>query len=179
MDVVRTNVNKMGGTINVTSTVGKGSCVEILIPLTVAIMPAMVVGVAGDHYCIPLQTITEIVRPGENGGQSIGGQPVLRLRNEVLPLIELRRELNRGLAATDSDGKFAVIVNIGSTKAGLVVDSLVGQQEIEIRPLDDEYTQGGPFSGATIRDEGDVSLILDVNQLVRRCKTGVADRAVA
>jgi two-component system chemotaxis sensor kinase CheA len=179
MDVVRTNVNKMGGTINVTSTVGKGSCVEILIPLTVAIMPAMVVGVAGDHYCIPLQTITEIVRPGENGSHSIGGQAVLRLRDEVLPLIELRGALNRGSAVTDSDGKFAVIVNTGSHKAGLVVDRLVGQQEIVIRPLDDEYTQGGPFSGATIRDEGDVSLILDVNQLMRRCQNKVTERAAA
>jgi two-component system chemotaxis sensor kinase CheA len=179
MDVVRTNVNKMGGSINVTSQVGRGSRVEILIPLTVAIMPAMVVGVAGDSYCIPLQTITEIVRSGESGSHSIGGQPVLRLRDEVLPLIELRSTLNQPKPRADTDGRFAVIVHSGSSKAGLVVDRLIGQQEIVIRPLDDEYTQGGPFSGATIRDEGDVSLILDVNQLMRRREGGSTDRAAA
>jgi two-component system chemotaxis sensor kinase CheA len=177
MDVVRTNVNKMGGGISVQSEVGRSTRVEILIPLTVAIMPAMVVGVGQGHFCIPLQTITEIVRNGDSFTQSVGGQPVLRLRDEVLPLIELRKTLHETAPATDTDGRFAVIVYTGSSKAGLVVDRLIGQQEIVIRPLDDEYTQGGPFSGATIRDEGDVSLILDVNQLMGRLQA--RDRAAA
>ncbi len=168
MDVVRTNVQRMGGTIDVSSEVGRGSRIEILIPLTVAIMPAMVVGVGADHYCIPLQTITEIVRSDAGGRRSVAGQPVLHLRDEVLPLIELRNALGgRGEAGAQA-GRFAVIVRSGSEKAGLVVDRLVGQQEIVIRPLEDDFEQGGPFSGATIRDEGDVSLILDVNRLMTR-----------
>jgi len=168
MDVVRTNVHRMGGTIDVSSDVGRGARVEILIPLTVAIMPAMVVGVGADHYCIPLQTITEIVRSDTGGKRSIAGQPVLHLRDEVLPLIELRRALDGGAAPDAEAGRFAVIVRSGAEKAGLVVDRLVGQQEIVIRPLEDDFEQGGPFSGATIRDEGDVSLILDVNRLMTR-----------
>ncbi|MFZ4428932.1 MAG: chemotaxis protein CheA [Phycisphaerales bacterium] len=168
MDVVRTNVQRMGGSIDVSSEVGRGSRIEILIPLTVAIMPAMVVGVGQDHYCIPLQTITEIVRSDAGGRRSVAGQPVLHLRDEVLPLIELRGALGARDAADAAAGRFAVIVRSGSEKAGLVVDRLVGQQEIVIRPLEDDFEQGGPFSGATIRDEGDVSLILDVNRLMRR-----------
>jgi two-component system chemotaxis sensor kinase CheA len=168
MDVVRTNVQRMGGTIDVSSEVGRGSRIEILIPLTVAIMPAMVVGVGRDHYCIPLQTITEIVRSDAGGRRSVAGQPVLHLRDEVLPLIELRGALGARHEADAAAGRFAVIVRSGSDKAGLVVDRLVGQQEIVIRPLEDDFEQGGPFSGATIRDEGDVSLILDVNRLMRR-----------
>lgn len=180
MDVVRTNVQRMGGTIDVSSEVGRGSRIEILIPLTVAIMPAMVVGVGGDHYCIPLQTITEIVRSDAGGRRSVAGQPVLHLRDEVLPLIELRAALGGRGTPDPEAGRFAVIVRSGSEKAGLVVDRLVGQQEIVIRPLEDDFEQGGPFSGATIRDEGDVSLILDVNRLMtRNDKTQGIDLAAA
>ncbi len=168
MDVVNTHVAKMGGMINVYSEVGKGTSAEILIPLTVAILPAMVVGVGPEHYCIPLQSISEIVRP-ESIDQSIAKQPVIRVRDKVLPLIDLGQAL-RG--ATERTGRFAVVVAAGGQKVGLLVDRLVGQQEVVIRPLDDRYTQGGPFSGATIRDEGDVSLIIDISMLIRRWQSG-------
>lgn len=174
MDVVRTNVAKMGGAVNISSVVGKGSTIEILIPLTVAIMPAMVIGLNGAQYCIPLRAITEIVSVSTDDRHSVAHQPVIRLRDTILPLVDLRTVLN--LPASEGGGtRFAVVVEIGSDRAGLLVDSLVGQQEIVIRPLDDQMTQGGPFSGATISEEGDVSLILDVGQLVR--KTQQPDRA--
>lgn len=166
MDVVRTNVNKMNGTINVSSTKGKGTTIEILIPLTVAIMPAMVVGV-GDHlYAVPLQAISEIVRPDQTAVHSIHGQPVMRLRDSVLPLVNLQAKLDEKIR--DNGSRFAVVVGVGGQRAGLLVDRLIGQQEIVIKPLDDEYTRGGPFSGATIRENGEVSLILDVVQLLRQ-----------
>ncbi len=169
MDVVRTNVTKMNGQINVSSVPGKGTTIEILIPLTVAIMPAMVVGVGKHLYSIPLQSIIEIVRPEDTAVHSVSGQPVMRLRDSVLPLLDMRARLNETVSA--SRNRFAVVVGVGHQRVGLVVDRLIGQQEVVIKPLDDEYTSGGPFSGATIREDGDVSLILDVVQLVRSANT--------
>lgn len=169
MDVVRTNVNKMNGTINISSIKGKGTTIEILIPLTVAIMPAMMVGVGSHLYAVPLQSISEIVRPDQEAMHSIHGQPVMRLRDAVLPLITLQARLDE--TRMDDGGKFAVVVGVGNQRAGLIVDRLIGQQEIVIKPLDDVYTQGGPFSGATIREDGDVSLILDVIQLLRQSQS--------
>ncbi|MEM9347335.1 MAG: chemotaxis protein CheA [Planctomycetota bacterium] len=175
MDVVRTNIAKLNGTINIRSAKNKGTTIEILIPLTVAIMPAMIVGV-GDHlYSIPLQSIEEIVRPEEDEVSTIKGQPVMRLRDSVLPLTDMRERLNETTA--EDGGKFAVVVSVGGQRAGLCVDRLIGQQEIVIKPLDDSYTQGGPFSGATIREDGKVSLILDVVQLIRQTPPALEKRA--
>ncbi len=175
MDVVRTNITKMNGEILVNAVKGQGTTIEILIPLTVAIMPAMMVGIGKHLYAVPLQSVVEIVKPSDCGVHTIHGQPVMRLRDSVLPLLNMRNRL----AETNSEhpSEFAVVVAVGGMRAGLMVDTLVGQQEIVIKPLDDEYTQGGPFSGATIREDGDVSLILDVNQLVRQAQVG--ERAAA
>jgi two-component system chemotaxis sensor kinase CheA len=163
MDVVRTNVVKMNGTINVRSTAGKGTCVEILIPLTVAILPAMMVGVGDTLYALPLTSILEIVRPTPEMLHSVNSRPVLQLRNTVMPLIDLRQRLDH----QTSDGKapFAVVVACGAQRAGLIVDRLIGQQEVVIKPLDEAHA-GGPFSGATIREDGGVSLILDIALLL-------------
>jgi len=177
MDVVRTNINKLNGTINIFSTKGKGTTIEILIPLTVAIMPAMIVEIGAHLYSIPLQSIEEIVRPEENGVSTIRGQRVMRLRDAVLPLVNMRQRLNE-IGKADG-GKFAVIVAVGGQRAGLCVDRLIGQQEIVIKPLDDSYTQGGPFSGATIREDGRVSLILDVVQLIRQSSQSGLEKQAA
>ena len=165
MDVVRTNIAKLNGTINIYSTFGQGTTIEILIPLTVAIMPAMVIESNDEQYAIPLQTITEIVRPEDCAVSSVQGKRVLRIRDSVLPLIDLRDQLRQPPA--DPDQRFAVVVKIGENFAGLIVDSLIGQQEIVIKPLDDSYTQGGPFTGATIREDGRVCLILDVVEVLK------------
>lgn len=165
MDVVRTNINKLNGTINVSSKKGRGTTIEILIPLTVAIMPAMVVGVGSHMYSIPLQSIVEIVRPEPQEVRSVSGHPVMKLRDIVLPLVDMRERLDE--TRVEGGGRFAVVVAVGGQRVGLCVDKLVGQQEIVIKPLDDSFTQGGPFSGATIQEDGNVCLILDVVQLIR------------
>ena len=165
MDVVRTNLSKMSGSIHIDSEPGRGTTIELQIPLTVAIMPSMVVGIADEMYCVPLQNIVEIVRPDESAGCDINGQPVIRLRDHVLPLVDLRDCLS---VHAEESARFALVVNAGGQRAGILVDRLVGQQEIVIKPLDDTYTKGGPFSGATIQDTGEVSLILDVARLVRQ-----------
>ncbi|MEM1446293.1 MAG: chemotaxis protein CheA [Planctomycetota bacterium] len=165
MDVVRTNIAKLNGTINIDSASGKGTTIEILIPLTVAIMPAMVVESNGEQYAIPLQTILEIVRPEASAISSVQGKRVVRIRDSVLPMVDLRDRL--GQPAEQPHERFAVVVKVGGHFAGLVVDRLIGQQEIVIKPLDDDYTQGGPFSGATIREDGRVCLILDVVEVMK------------
>ncbi|MEX2673364.1 MAG: chemotaxis protein CheA [Phycisphaeraceae bacterium] len=165
MDVVHTNVAKLNGSVHIRSTPGAGTTIEILIPLTVAIMPAMLVGVGRHVYCIPIQSIIEIVRPDPQACHTVNGMPVIRLRDQVLPLIDLRTRLNE--EPVDHAGRFAIVVGTGDRRVALVVDSLVGQQEIVIKPLEDSHVQGGPFSGATIREDGDVSLIFDTLQLIR------------
>ena len=99
----------------------------------------------------------------------------MRLRDTVLPLLDLKEKLQE--VGGDEASRFAVVVGVGQQRAGLIVDRLIGQQEVVIKPLDDRYTSGGPFSGATIRDDGNVSLILDVIQLIREAQT--LDRAAA
>lgn len=175
MDVVRTNIAKLNGAVNIDSIKGKGTTIEILIPLTVAIMPAMIVVSHDEQYAIPLQSVIEIVRPEDAAISSVQGQRVVRIRNTVLPLIDLREKLHQ--PTDDPYNRFAVVVKVGGTQAGLVVDRLIGQQEIVIKPLDDEYTQGGPFSGATIREDGKVCLILDVVQVLKDNTVRLADAA--
>ena len=175
MDVVRTNIAKLNGQVTVNSTLGKGTTIEILIPLTVAILPAMLVGVGTQNYAVPLASIVEIVRPEPSALHSVMGRSVMQLRELVLPLVDLRSRL--GERATTDGGKFTVVIAVGQQRTGLVVDRLIGQQEVVIKPMDDKHTAGGPFSGATILEDGSVSLILDCLQLVRQAKP--ADRAAA
>ena len=175
MDVVRTNVSKMGGIVNITSAKGRGSTIEILIPLTVAIMPAMIVGIGKQLYCLPLQSVVEIVRLGDGEVHSVGGQQVMRLRDKVLPLIDTRKRLGETSEKPHAD--FAVVVGVSGQRVALMVDWLLGQQEIVVKPLDDRFARGGPFSGATIREDGYVSLIVDLPQLVREAADAVATAA--
>lgn len=172
MDVVRTNIGRLNGTVEIESTLGKGTTIEILIPLTVAIMPAMVVRVGKHLYSIPLQSIVEIVRPEEHGVHLVGQQPVIRLRDSVLPLLDMPKVL--GEPADDKSVRFAVVIQVGAQRVGLCVDRLIGQQEIVIKPLDDTYTKSGPFSGATIREDGEVSLIIDVIAVMRHAPSQLA-----
>lgn len=165
MDVVRTNINKLGGTINLNSVPGQGTSVEILIPLTVAILPALIVGVGDSLYTLPLGSIDEIVRPESSSLKTVAGMPVMRLRDRVLPLVDLRARLGEPVRAI---APLAVVIGAGDQRVGLLVDRLIGRQEVVTKPLDDVHAAGGPFSGATIQEDGTVSLILDVLQLIRQ-----------
>ena len=175
MDVVRTNIAKLNGAVNVSSVKGEGTTIEVMIPLTVAIMPAMVVGVGEHLYAVPLASIVEIVRPEEAEESSVMGHPVMRLRDTVLPLMDLRERLDE--RGPKSPTRFAVVVGVGQQRVGLLVDRLIGQEEVVIKALDDQYANGGPFSGATIREDGSVSLIVDVMQIVREAQ--LQERAAA
>jgi two-component system chemotaxis sensor kinase CheA len=181
MDVVRNNIEKLKGTIDLSSQPGKGTTVAITIPLTVAIMPAMMVGVGREIYAIPLNSIVEIVRPETSQMLSIGEHPVLRLRDDVLPLIsaaEVFHLRDHHLVATP----FAVILSLNGRRLGLMVARLIGQQEVVIKSLESLGRSSGgrargPIAGATVRDDGNVSLIVDVAELMRLAESSRVKKA--
>lgn len=165
MDVVRTNIEKLKGLISLSSQQGKGTSVAITIPLTVAILPAMMVGVGEEVYAVPLNNVLEIVKPDPASLSSIGGRSVMRLRDSVLPLISAAELFE--LPAADVQTPFAVVLSMNNSRVGLLVTRMIGQQEIVIKPLDGVGTRGGAAGGATVRDDGGVSLIIDVAELIR------------
>ena len=170
MDVVRTNIeSKLKGELLIESKPGKGTSITITIPLTVAIMPAMMIAVANEVFAIPLTNITEIVRPTPDQLSGIGNDPVIHLRGQVYPLISAQEifdvpEENR----CDEDS--VVVISFNQRVIGLKVTSVIGQQEIVIKPLTGVQREG-PISGATIRNDGSVSLIMDIASLMQTAKS--------
>ncbi len=174
MDVVRNNIEKLKGTIDIESTLGEGTTIIIKIPLTLAIMTAMMVGVGSELYAVPLTNILEIVRPEKDQLSTVNGRRVMRIRDSVLPLIDLSEMLE--LPETRrQESPFAVVVEQGNRSAGLMVSRLIGQQEVVIKPLDGVLSRSGGVSGATVCDDGGVSLIVDVSKLMQIAQeTGLA-----
>lgn len=165
MDVVRTNVErKLKGSIAIESEAGVGTTLTITIPLTVAIMPAMMVAAGSETFAIPLTNITEIVRPSPDMISTIGESPVIHLRGQVHPLLSSREVFD---CPDEGDGEpFVVVIGFNQKLIGLRVTRVIGQQEIVIKPLDGVKREG-PISGATVRNDGGVSLIIDVAELMR------------
>ena len=189
MDVVKTNIEKIGGTIDVQSNVGRGTTFRIKIPLTLAIIPALTVTCAGDRYAIPQVSLLELVRlEGEavtKGVEQIHGAPVYRLRGQLLPLVYLDRELAVGPGELDRtrDTLFIVVLQAEDRQFGLVVDDVIDTEEIVVKPLGKQLKGIPSFAGATILGDGTVALILDVlavaqqsNVLVAGRDRGVGDR---
>jgi two-component system chemotaxis sensor kinase CheA len=164
MDVVRTNVRKLKGEIELASAPGSGTTVSITIPLTVAILPAMMVAVGTEVYAVPLGNILEIVRPEGAQVSTIGGNKVMRLRDTVLPLVSAGSVLGKSASAEEP---FVVVLAAGDQRIGLQVTGLIGQQEVVVKPLDGAGDACRAVSGATVRDDGGVSLIVDVNEVFR------------
>jgi two-component system chemotaxis sensor kinase CheA len=165
MDVVRTNIErKLKGTIAIESAAGQGTTLTITIPLTVAIMPAMMVAAGGEIFAIPLTNITEIMRPTPEMISTIGMSPVIHIRGAVYPLLSAGDVFDcRDRSAGEP---FVVVIGFNQKLIGLRVDRVIGQQEIVIKPLDGVKREG-PISGATVRTDGGVSLIMDVAELMR------------
>jgi two-component system chemotaxis sensor kinase CheA len=171
MDVVKTNVEKIGGTLDIHSNLGQGTTLRIKIPLTLAIVPALVVTCDSDQYCIPQVSLLELVRlEGERARRDIElihTVPVYRLRGRLLPLVYLDEELGLRPRRTDKERSSAEIVNMVVLQAedrqfGLVVDQINDTQEIVVKPLG-QYIKGiTTYAGSTIMGDGTVSLILDV-----------------
>jgi len=166
MDVVKDNIEKLNGTIDISSTLAAGVTFRIKIPLTLAIIQALLVRVAGELFTIPLSTVDETIRVHQDEISTIEGLEVYYLRDNTVPLIRLDRVFNMKNAETNPDELFVVIVNTGAKQVGLIVDELKGRQEVVIKPLEDYLQEKSGFSGATILGDGSISLILDVYELV-------------
>jgi two-component system chemotaxis sensor kinase CheA len=169
MDVVKKNIEKLNGTVEVDSKLGAGTRVRIKIPLTLAIIQALLVRVGASVYTIPLAVVEKTLRVMEKDITTIEGVEVIQLREGVLSLLRLTSEFKARSSSQDPDRVYVVVVNTGMRQVGLVVDSLIGQEEVVIKPLVDYLQEQSGFSGATILGDGRVSLILDAYELVNLC----------
>jgi two-component system, chemotaxis family, sensor kinase CheA len=170
MDVVKTNIEKIGGGIELVSTPGLGTTVKIRIPLTLAIIPALVVSAAAHRYAIAQVNLLELVRlePGHERAaiETVHGAPVYRLRGRLLPLVDLRAQL--GLPPVARETPHIVVLQAGSQEFGLIVDDIKDTEEIVVKPLGRQLRDVGLYAGATIMGDGQVALILDATALARQ-----------
>ncbi len=164
MDVVRSNIEQIGGTVDLKSVPGAGATFTIKIPLTLAIVSALIVEAGGERFAIPQLSVLELVRAG-NGGEHriehIKDAPVLRLRNKLLPLIRLKDVLRLGQC--DNENGFIVVMQAGNQVFGAVVDGVFHTEEIVIKPMSSKLRQIPVFSGTTILGDGSVIMIIDPN----------------
>ena len=184
MDVVKSNLERIGGAIDVSSVIGSGTSFHVKIPLTLAIIPALTVLCAGDRYAIPTVNLAQLVRlegrQAQAGIERISGTPVYRLRGNLLPLIYLDREL--GVAEPDPverDTMQIVVLQAEDRRFGLVVDGVLDTQEIVVKPLSSQLEHVPVYAGATILGDGSVALILDVLALAQRAHLAGAGREPA
>jgi two-component system chemotaxis sensor kinase CheA len=183
MDVVRTNVERIGGMVDVQSTAGQGTTVRVKIPLTLAIIPALVVTCGGDRYAIPQLSLLELVRLESDkvakGIELVHGAPVYRLRGRLLPLVYLQRELQIEPDSNSSvnDGAVNIVVlQAGDRQFGLVVDQINDSEEIVVKPLRKQLKTVKTFAGSSIMGDGKVALILDVLGLAQRASVVTENR---
>lgn len=170
MDVVKTNIEKLNGIIDVDSEIGKGTTIKLKIPLTLAIIQALLVGSQEEYYAIPLASVLETVRVNTEEIYTVEGRSVLRLRNEVLPLVRLADIFGVKTVFESSEETYVVVVGLAENKLGLIVDFLIGQEEIVIKSLG-YYLKGiEGIAGATIRGDGKVTLIVDVAAMMSLAK---------
>lgn len=174
MDVVKTNVEKIGGTISIHSTPGKGTSVRVSIPLTLAIVPALIVRCRNERFAIPQVSVLELV--GLDGGscpaiELVYGTSVYRLRGKLLPLLYLDRELQIATPSTGSATMGSIVVlQANGRQFGLVVDDILDTEEIVVKPLAEQFKSIAAYSGATIMGDGRIALILDVLGLAERAR---------
>jgi two-component system, chemotaxis family, sensor kinase CheA len=178
MDVVRTNIDQIGGTIDVKSVAGEGSSVTIKIPLTLAIVSALIVEAAGDRFAIPQLSVVELVRARANSEhriERIKDTAVLRLRNKLLPLMHLKKllKIDDG-SSSDPENGFIVVTQVGSQTFGIVVDGVFHTEEIVVKPMSTKLRHIEMFSGNTILGDGAVIMIIDPNGIAKALGTSVA-----
>src|SRR6201995_2678752 len=178
MDVVRTNIDQIGGTIDIKSVAGEGSSVTIKIPLTLAIVSALIVEAAGDPFAIPQLSVVELVRARANSEhriERIKDTAVLRLRNKLLPLMHLKKllKIDDG-SSSDPENGFIVVTQVGSQTFGIVVDGVFHTEEIVGKPMSTKLRPNEMSSGNTIRGDGAVIMIIDPNGIAKALGPPVA-----
>ena len=165
LDVVKTMIEKLNGTVQVTSELGHGSKFSIRLPLTLAIIQGLLVRVGRETYSIPIASVVESVRVRKEEINTIDNYEVLNVRSEVISVLRLSRLFGIN---TGEDGEYCFVVIVGSQdkKIGVMVDALIGEEDVVIKPLKDQFTQSPGVAGASILGDGSVSLIIDVSQLL-------------
>lgn len=170
MDVVRTNIGLIGGTVEIASESGRGTLFTIKIPLTLAIVAALIVEVGGQRFAIPQAAVMELIRvkPGSDQAlERINGVAVIRLRDELLPVIDLAELLCLDRVTSGSDEGFVVVARVGRHRFGMLVDSVLETEEIVVKPMSSPLKHLAVFSGNTILGDGAVVLIVDPNGVAR------------
>ncbi len=175
MDVVKRNIDALGGRVEVSSEAGRGTRVAIQLPLTLAILDGMSVAVGEETFIVPLTYIVESLQPNADDLRTIAGEgQVVHVRGEYLPLLPLYRLFNLRARATDPTGGVLVIVETGGGRAALLVDELLGEHQVVIKSLEANYRRVAGIAGATIMGDGRVALILDVAGVARLMQTPAA-----
>lgn len=168
MDVVKTRIGQLNGTIEIGSELGKGTRLMIRVPLTLAIMPTLMVKLGSQPFALPLGSVSEIFDMDQTRTSTVDGQLVIMVRNKAMPLFFLREWLApEGPHTQPESASHVVVVHVGNQKVGFVVEQLIGQEEVVIKPLG-AFLQGlAGFAGATITGDGRIALILDVPSLMK------------
>ena len=181
MDVVKRNIEKINGSLIVDTRQDVGTRIRIKIPLTLAIIPAMMIRCAGSHITVPMSAVQETFRLDRGEIFTVDGSEMMHLHDEPLSLVRLSDLLNMpDLAPAKSDGRyFVVVVRAANGRTGFIVDQLLGRQEVVIKPLEDYLQENSGFSGATILGDGSISLILNVDELVVMAKERESERRLA
>lgn len=171
MDVVKTNVTKLRGIINIESNVGVGTKIIIKLPLTLAIISGMIVKVKDEQIVIPLNTVLEVLRVHRENIYSVNQRPVIKMRDSVLPLVSVE-EVLFGAEEKDENRiwQYVVVVGIAEKRYGIKVDSLVGQKEVVIKSLGNYFGKVQGIAGSTIMGDGSVVMIVDVNELLHKAE---------
>src|SRR3990172_990008 len=168
MDVVKTNIGRINGIIDVNSDNGKGTQVILKIPLTLAIIQVLMVKVNGEMYALPLASILETFRVSKSNLKFIDGQQILNVRNRLIPLIKLSDALELSCTDAGKDWVYVVLMAIAEKQVGVIVDELCHQEEVVIKPVGTYFADIKEVSGATITGDGKVGLILDPGSLIYR-----------
>jgi two-component system chemotaxis sensor kinase CheA len=177
MDVVRTNITRLKGIIEIDSELGKGSTFILKLPLTLAIIQGLLGEVGKEVYCIPLGSVIEVVRVKPGDIKTINGKEVIRLRDVVLPLARLRDLFNISANGHNHDSMYIVVVGLAEQRVGIIVDALLGQREVVIKSLG-EYLGSVPgVAGSTILGDGRVIMILDVAQFISLWRSNASIQA--
>jgi two-component system chemotaxis sensor kinase CheA len=168
MDVVRRNITSLGGSVAVASHKGEGTTITIQLPLTLAVLDGMIVGVGDEQYIVPIEFVAEAFMPGAGDIRRVVGQPSLvAVRGEHLPIVRLEDAVGLPASEARRPDPLCLVVEVDNRRAALLVDALIGQQQLVVKSLENNLHSVPGVAGATILGDGRVSLILDVSALAR------------
>lgn len=168
MDVVKSNIEGLRGSVELSSAYGAGTTITLKLPLTLAIIDGLLVSIASEHFVIPLSTVVECVDLTQDDLRHAHGRSLVRVRDEIIPYIHLRETF--GLARDSDGGEQVVVTEVGEQRVGFVVDKVIGQHQTVIKNLGEMFKTTEGISGATIMGDGAVALILDMHKLTQQAR---------